>query len=66
MSAPVQNPVRNPVFTRPRVATLALMLIAALVLWDAARAGLPQPFRMPAPLALGSGAAPEGAHCTAN
>lgn len=52
--------------TRPRVALLALAAVAALVLWDAAALGLPEPFRFPPVIALGSGAAPSGAHCTAN
>ncbi|MCW1934018.1 hypothetical protein [Pararhodobacter zhoushanensis] len=52
--------------TRPVVASLALAAVAALVLWDAAAQGLPEPFRFPAAIALGSGAAPTGAHCTAN
>jgi len=52
--------------TRPRVALLAIAAIAALVVWDAAATGLPDPFRFPAAIALGSGAAPSGAHCTAN
>jgi hypothetical protein len=50
--------------SRPQIGTLALALLAALVVLDAARTGLPEPFRMPLPLALGSGAAPSGAHCT--
>jgi hypothetical protein len=50
--------------TRPRIGTLALALVGALVVWDALAVGLPDPFRTPAPLALGSGAAPTGAHCT--
>ena len=45
---------------------LALSALAALTLWDAAARGLPDPFRFPAAVALGSGAAPSGAHCTAN
>jgi len=50
--------------TRPRVGLIALALLGAVVVWDATRTGLPDPFRAPAPFALGSGAAPEGAHCT--
>jgi len=50
--------------TRQRVGSLALVLVAALVIWDAAASGLPDPFRSPPPLALGSGAAPAGAHCS--
>ncbi|WP_417627724.1 hypothetical protein [Pararhodobacter aggregans] len=52
--------------TRPRVALLAIAALAALVVWDAAAVGLPEPFRFPAAIALGSGTAPSGAHCTAN
>jgi hypothetical protein len=52
--------------TRPLIGTLALTLVAALVVWDAAASGLPDPFRSPPPVALGSGAAPTGAHCTGN
>lgn len=55
-----------PLMTRPRVGLLALALLGAVIAWDAARSGLPDPFRAPAPFALGSGAAPEGAHCTGN
>ena len=54
-----------PRLTRPRVGLLALALVAAVIALDTARSGLPDPFRTPPPLALGSGAAPEGAHCTA-
>ena len=50
--------------SRPLVGMLALVLLAGVVIWDAARSGLPEPFHTPAPFALGSGAAPEGAHCT--
>jgi len=56
----------RPVLTRPRVALLALAGLAALIVWDAAARGLPEPFRFPPVLALGSGAAPSGAHCTGN
>ncbi len=55
-----------PLLTRPRVGLLALALMAAMIAWDAAHSGLPDPFRSPVPLALGSGAAPTGAHCTGN
>ncbi len=50
---------------RPVVGLLALALVAAIIILDTARSGLPDPFLSPPPLALGSGAAPEGAHCTA-
>ena len=52
--------------SRPLVALIALSALAALLVWDAAVSGLPQPYAFPAALALGSGAAPTGAHCTAN
>jgi len=52
--------------TRPQVAMIALASLAALIVWDASARGLPDPFTFPAPIALGSGAAPTGAHCTAN
>lgn len=52
--------------SRPTVGLIALAALSALILWDAARTGLPDPFRSPATIALGSGAAPSGAHCTAN
>jgi hypothetical protein len=50
--------------SRPQIGALALALIGALVVWDALLTGLPDPFRSPPPVALGSGAAPTGAHCT--
>lgn len=50
--------------SRPQIGTLALALVGALVVWDAVSLGLPNPFRSPPPVALGSGAAPTGAHCT--
>ena len=52
--------------SRPTIGLIALTALGALVLGDALRSGLPQPFGFPAALALGSGAAPSGAHCTAN
>ena len=55
----------RPRLARPLVGLLALALMAAVIALDAARSGLPDPFLAPPPLALGSGAAPEGAHCTA-
>jgi len=50
--------------SRPVIGGLALVLVGALVLWDAAAHGLPEPFRNPPPVALGSGAAASGAHCS--
>lgn len=55
-----------PGLARPVVGLLALALIGAIVGWDLAQAGLPDPFSAPPPIALGSGAAPAGAHCAAN
>jgi hypothetical protein len=51
---------------RNLVGLIAVAAVGALVLWDATITGLPAPHRFPAALALGSGAAPTGAHCTAN
>ena len=49
---------------RPVVGFVALMLLLLLVLLDA-RQSLPiNPYSAPAPIAWGSGQAPEGAHCT--
>ncbi|MCC5971780.1 MAG: hypothetical protein JJU15_17705 [Pararhodobacter sp.] len=50
--------------SRPLVGLMALAILATVIAWDAARTGLPDPFSTPAPFALGSGAAPEGAHCS--
>jgi hypothetical protein len=52
--------------SRPFTGFAALALIGALVAWDSARVGLPDLFRAPPPVALGSGLASSGAHCTAN
>ena len=51
--------------SRPLVSLIALAAVALLLVWDSAWAGLPDPFTFPAPVALGSGAAPTGGHCTA-
>lgn len=50
--------------SRPLTATLAIALVAAILALDLAQSGAPDLFTAPAPFALGSGAAPEGAHCT--
>lgn len=50
---------------RPRIGLMALALLAALVALDLARSGAPDLFTSPPALALGSGQAPSGAHCTA-
>lgn len=52
--------------SRPLIGALALALIGTLTIWDAAHSSLPQPHQFVPALALGSGAAPTGAHCTAN
>ncbi|GGK41599.1 hypothetical protein [Salinarimonas ramus] len=52
----------------PRRQTVGLALLAALALLVAADIGTSaplDPFRAPPPAALGSGAAPSGAHCAA-
>lgn len=59
MSAPL--PARP---ARAATGFLALALVAGMVLLDATRAPAPDPFAAPPPLALGSGQAPSGAHCT--
>jgi hypothetical protein len=51
---------------RPLVGLLALILVGTIVFWDLLQTGLPDPFSVPPPVALGSGAAPAGAHCAAN
>ncbi|MCA2010338.1 hypothetical protein [Pararhodobacter sp. CCB-MM2] len=51
--------------SRPLVSLIALVAVAGLLVWDSAATGLPDPFDFPAPVALGSGAAPTGGHCTA-
>lgn len=52
--------------SRPAIGLIALAALTTLVAIDGARSGLPDPFRFAPVLALGSGAAPTGAHCTAN
>lgn len=47
------------------VGSLALALIAVILLVDLAQSGAPDLFSAPPALALGSGQAPTGAHCTA-
>ncbi|MCC6007323.1 MAG: hypothetical protein JJU40_06580 [Rhodobacteraceae bacterium] len=58
MSAPIARP------SRPVTGLLALALVVAMLALDLARTPLPDPFSMPPPLALGSGQAPGGAHCS--
>ncbi len=50
--------------SRPLIGLAALALIGAILALDLARTGAPDLFTAPPPLALGSGAAPEGAHCS--
>jgi hypothetical protein len=50
--------------SRPLVAMLALLIVAAILALDLATAGAPDLFTAPSAFALGSGAAPTGAHCT--
>jgi len=52
--------------SRPMIGLIALGFVGVFIVWDAAASGLPEPFQFPAAIALGSGAAPTGAHCTAN
>lgn len=51
--------------TRRLTAGLALLLVAGILLLDRAVSAPPDPFRAPPVVALGSGAAPAGAHCAA-
>ena len=50
--------------TRRVVGALALGAVLALVLLDLGRTGGLDPLALPSPVALGSGLAPTGAHCT--
>ncbi len=52
--------------SRPLVATLALGIVLGIVALDLATAGAPDLFTAPSAIALGSGAAPTGAHCSGN
>lgn len=51
-------------FSRPVTGFLALAVILAIVALDLATTGAPDLFTAPPAFALGSGAAPEGAHCS--
>lgn len=51
--------------TRHLTAALALAFVAAIVLADLAGGAVPNPYRAPAALALGSGQASAGGHCAA-
>jgi hypothetical protein len=50
--------------SRPLVGTLAMALLLGILALDMARSGVPDLFDAPAAIALGSGAAPGGAHCS--
>ena len=50
--------------SRPIVATLALGIILGILALDLSTAGAPDLFTAPSAFALGSGAAPTGAHCS--
>ena len=50
--------------SRPLTGFLALALVIAILALDLNRSGAPDLFSAPPAIALGSGAAPEGAHCT--
>lgn len=52
--------------SRPLVATLALGIVLGILALDLATAGAPDLFTAPSAIALGSGAAPTGAHCSGN
>lgn len=58
MTAPPASPART------ATALIALAALAALVAMDIVRSGTVDPFDAPVPIALGSGQAPSGAHCT--
>jgi hypothetical protein len=50
--------------SRPVTGFLSLALLIAILALDLHRSGAPDLFTAPPALAFGSGAAPEGAHCT--
>ena len=49
---------------RPLVGMLALLVMALILMLDLVRSGAPDLFTAPPPIALGSGLAPTGAHCS--
>ncbi|MGQ9425247.1 hypothetical protein ACXYTJ_06085 [Gilvimarinus sp. F26214L] len=49
---------------RPAIGLLTLLLLVLLLVVDASLSTPINPYAAPAPVALGSGQAPEGAHCT--
>ncbi|NBB98472.1 MAG: hypothetical protein GVY34_09945 [Alphaproteobacteria bacterium] len=54
-----------PTLSRVSVGVLALGLVTVILALDLSRSGAPDLFTAPPALALGSGQAPTGAHCTA-
>lgn len=50
--------------SRPLIGTLSMVGLAALLILDAEQSIPINPYAAPAPVALGSGEAPTGAHCT--
>jgi hypothetical protein len=50
--------------SRPATGFVALSFIVLILTLDLARSGAPDLFTAPPALALGSGQAPAGAHCT--
>ncbi|MCC1481615.1 hypothetical protein [Roseibaca sp. Y0-43] len=54
-----------PALPRPVVGLLALAALGLILAVDLAQSGAPDLFTAPPALALGSGQAPSGAHCTA-
>ena len=57
--------MKTPPLARPVVGMLSLAFIAAVIAVDLLRAEPVDPFAVPPPVALGSGVAPAGAHCSA-
>ena len=53
-----------PRLSRPMAGLLALALLVGIVALDASQTPAPDLFDAPPPLALGSGQAPGGAHCS--
>lgn len=50
--------------SRPRAMAVLAVALAALLAFDMATSAMPDAFRAPPPLALGSGQASGGAHCS--
>jgi hypothetical protein len=50
--------------SRTQVMALLMVALAGLLVFDMATSAAPDPFRAPPPLALGSGQASGGAHCS--